>query len=87
MIVYITKGCIVHGIRQAEVETCGTGMVLVSGQDYPQYLHGEGREWHTTFESAKRVAEDTVARKVASLNKQLIKLSKISFTEGGVHGL
>lgn len=89
MKVYITKHCLTAGIKLVEAEETTESMITVRtlGSHYPQHYHVLGKEWHRTFESAQLMAEQTLARKVLSLHKQLAKLYTMTFQEEGVEDM
>lgn len=77
---YITKYALTMGIVQKQVEgTPASGMVVTSGERYPAYFHGEGREWHRTREAAVKRANAMRDAKVASLRKQIARLETAAF--------
>jgi hypothetical protein len=87
---WITKYALTKGIIQAEVEECGNalgefgGMIFLykkSGESWPQYFHGEGKEWHRTHEAALKKADEMRQAKIKSLQKQIAKLQGVEFKE------
>lgn len=83
-VIYVTRYALTEGIQRYEnAEHCvGTnpGMVRVRGAGpLPLFLHGEGKDWHRTPESALKRAEQMRQAKIASLKKQLAKLEKLTF--------
>lgn len=78
MKVWITKYALSQGIKEIEVEQSKDFPDMVSDKWNASY-HGEGREWHRTFESAKMKAEDMRLNKIVSLNKQIQKYEKMKF--------
>jgi hypothetical protein len=86
---WITKYALTQGIIKAEVEECGDasgefgGMILYkrSGESWPQYFHGEGKEWHRTYESALKKADEMRQARIKSLQEQITKLQGVEFKE------
>lgn len=80
MKVWITKYALTQGIIEKEAELCESydGMIRVSGK-FSYYLHGEGKEWHRTKESAIARAEEMRQKKIESLKKQIQKLEEMHF--------
>lgn len=77
---YITAYALTEGIVEIEAEECGDETIRQT--DLPRgcwYFHGEGREWHRTREGAIEKAGIMRARKIASLEKQLVKLRATKF--------
>jgi hypothetical protein len=48
MRVFITKYALTQGIleKEGEVSNTAASMLVVKGDRYPDYFHGEGKEWH-----------------------------------------
>jgi hypothetical protein len=44
-----------------------------------EFYHGEGKEWHTSKESAIKKAQEMKQKKIETLKKQIAKLEKIKF--------
>lgn len=78
MKVYVTKYALNNGIVEKEVKDVGNGAVEVL-EKWGGYLHGEGKEWHRTWESAVARAEEMRQRKIKSVEKQLAKLKNMKF--------
>lgn len=78
MQIYSTKYALTDGIVEKEVRDVGDGMVEVL-EGYGYYLHGEGKEWHRTWESAVARAEEMRHKKIKSVEKQLEKLKNMKF--------
>lgn len=78
MKVYITKYALTSGIIEADAEILTGDMILING-DWNRYFHGEGKDWHRTFEEAYKKAEQMRIKKIASLKKQLSKYEKMRF--------
>lgn len=86
MKIWNTKYALTTGITTHEVNgTCGTNDSMVevpkTVKRYAFYLHGEGKDWHRTEESAIARAEMLRAKKIDSLKMQIKKLEKLKFTE------
>jgi hypothetical protein len=77
--VFVTKYALTQGILRKRVEDCHDGMVSTVGDRYVAYFHGEGREWHRTFDSASERAERMRTEKLASVAKQIAKLKALKF--------
>ena len=81
--VFVTKYALTAGIRQVKAEICSDTMIRVAPGDwsesttYPIYFHG--KDWHVTLREAQIDAEKRLARRIASLEKQLKGLRKMSF--------
>ena len=56
MKVYITKYALTSGIIEADAEILTGDMILING-DWNRCFHGEGKDWHRTFEEAYKKAE------------------------------
>lgn len=76
---YITKYCLTSGIEEIDAVECGEGMISYKSGAYTTYCHGEGKDWHRTYGSAFDRAEDMRQKKIISLQKQIVKLSKLNF--------
>ena len=82
MKVWISKFAFSKGIYELDVEpslTSPSMVVCKYANSFPEYFHGEGKEWHRTRDSAVRKAEEMRTRKIAALKRQLSKLEKLSF--------
>ncbi len=82
MRVWVTRYALTQGILEIEGEDCGDSMFHYPGNHmdrYDQYYHGQGENWHLTRESAVKRAEEMRVAKIASLQKQIEKLKKVSF--------
>ena len=86
MIIWITKYALTQGIhsRSAHVKdrANGNGQMAVCRAAMPAYMDEIFYEpdWHRTETAAKDHAETMRARKIASLQKQITKLEKLSFS-------
>ena len=77
--VWITKYALTSGIKELEVEYSADFPDMVMGKAWNDYYHGEGREWHRTYESAVARAEKMRLKKIESLKRQLVKYEKMRF--------
>lgn len=80
--IFVTKYALSIGIFSAEAECKdGSDMAVIRGDRakgyFDQYLH-KGDFYHDE-ESAMRKAEEMRQKKIASLNKQLIKIGNLKF--------
>jgi len=76
---YITKYTLTRGIIEAELEVCvNPAWVQCSALNW-KYYHGEGKDWHRTYESAQIRAEEMRLNKIASLEKSLAKMRALRF--------
>lgn len=76
MKIWNSKYALTEGLTEHDGEEVGDGMAKV-GPLY--YLHGEGKEWHRTRESAVARAEVMREAKIASLKKAISRLEKLRF--------
>lgn len=76
MKIWNSKYALTEGLIEQEGEEVGDSMVKVGSL---QYLHGEGKEWHRTRESAAARAEVMRKAKIASVRKQLARLEALRF--------
>lgn len=76
MKIWNSKYALTEGLIEQEGEEVGDSMVQVGSS---QYLHGEGKEWHRTRESAAARAEVMRKAKIASVRKQLARLEAMRF--------
>ena len=78
-VIYSTKYLFTDGIKEFEAEIKdGMAVVRRVGPD-PIYLHGEGKEWHRTKESAVERAEEMRIKKLQSLDKKTKAVSAMKF--------
>lgn len=85
MKVWITKHALTQGIWEVDAALSGTSKNMIQvrrdkNDNHPwsaMYYH-KG-EWHEKKEHALAHAEDMKERKLASLRKQIAKISKLSF--------
>lgn len=76
MKIWNSKYALTEGLIEQEGEEVGDSMVQVGSL---QYLHGEGKEWHRTRESAAARAEVMRKAKIASVRKHLARLEAMRF--------
>lgn len=76
MKIWNSKYALTEGLIEQDGEEVGDSMVKVGSL---QYLHGEGKEWHRTRESAAARAELMRKAKIASVRKQLARLEALRF--------
>jgi hypothetical protein len=81
MTVYITKYALTSGIIEVEYpEPLPDGGFLRVKLPKADYVQSFGaREWHTTKEAAKQACESLRDLKLASLEKQIAQLKKLTF--------
>lgn len=82
MRIFCTKYLFTLGITEHNAELVGgnDSMVrVIDGVPYGMYLHGEGRDWHKTKESAIARAEVIREKKIKALEKQLNKIKEMVF--------
>ena len=72
---YVTKYALSAGIQKRRLLLLFGGMVALANSRYA-YFHGEGRDWHRTYASARERAEAMRKAKIASLQKTIAKLEK-----------
>lgn len=89
---WITKHVLTHGIFEfdGEVDRCDGKLLLpkeniacAGGVPWRMIQRYHGKEWHRTREEAEARGHELIARKVASLKKQLAKLEGATFNEDG----
>lgn len=76
MKIWNSKYALTKGVIEQDGEDVGDSLVKVG---LLQYLHGEGKEWHRTKESAVQRAEVMRKEKIASVRKQLARLEALRF--------
>lgn len=76
MKIWNSKYALTEGLIEQEGEEVSDSMVKIGSL---QYLHGEGKEWHRTRESAAARAEVMRKAKIASVRKQLARLESLRF--------
>lgn len=75
---FVTKYALKRGIEELEGELCEGGSLFRTGKPgWSEYFHE--KEHHDRREEAVLVAEQMRAKKIASLEKQLAKLRKLTF--------
>lgn len=80
---WISKYALTQGIFAVEANEPGTatpGLISVAQADtYADCYHGEGRDWHRTYEGAANKANQMLENKIKSLKAQLVKFQKMGF--------
>ena len=79
MKIWNTKYALTKGILEHDVQERSDGMVRIHTDYSYTYLHGEGKDWHRTFESAQKRAEAMRVAKIASLRKSIKQLEAMRF--------
>lgn len=79
MKVFVTKYALTQGIEEEEARDVKDGMVQLTRHKFPVYMHGEGKQWHRTRESAIATAEKMRLKKIELLKKQIQKLEALTF--------
>ncbi len=82
MKIWNTKYALTAGVTEHEVEEPSSDSGLIVTREpgkMNHYLHGDGREWHRTRESAVAKANDMKRRKIESLKKQIAAIEKKVF--------
>jgi len=78
MKVYITKYALTAGIIEREGgEISDSHCYTKDSFGKRDYYHG--KDWHKSFEEAKKDAESRRDRKIVSIKKQLAKLEEMEF--------
>ncbi len=78
---FITKYALTQGIFEIDAEICHSinhDMIKNINKQNDCY-HGEGKNWHRTKESAIIRANEMRTAKIKTLQKQIIKLDKLTF--------
>jgi len=76
--IWVTKYALTEGIEVRDAEIGDHSIAKWRGKYNDNYLHGEGREWHRTPESAEAKAEQMRLAKIRSHHKAIAKLEKMS---------
>lgn len=77
MKIWVTKYCLTEGIIKHEGRPTNIPNMVEYGEN--QYAHGEGKDWHRTFESAQSRAESMRVKKIASMRSSIAKLEAMRF--------
>lgn len=77
MKVWITKYALSDGIKELAAEQSDYSPDMVFGKVWNDCYHGEGKEWHRTYESAVVRMEEMRQKRISSLQKQIEKLEKM----------
>lgn len=80
---WITKYALTGGIQKIEADEPFDSLLVDRSQRFTGYYHGEGRDWHRTEDGAIDRAEVMRKDRIASLQKQIAKLEKLSFVKAG----
>lgn len=79
---YVTKSALSAGIQRKRLKQCDPPSMAEDADAQPWgFYHGEGREWHRTWESAVARAEEMRKAKLASLRKSIAKLEKMEWKQ------
>lgn len=85
MKVWISKYALTQGIFAVEGERCTSSgspdMIQARGKGLPAFYHGEGRDWHLSFDAASSRAEKMREDKLASMRKKMGKLQSLKFSD------
>lgn len=81
---YVTKYALTQGILCVQGYLTESGDALLcydekGAMNHTSHAHGEGREWHRTFEGARDRAKEMVSNKRSSIARQLRKLDRLTF--------
>lgn len=79
MKIWNTKYALTSGILLNDGEEVMPGMIEINHGNYRSYLHGEGKEWHRTQESAVIRAEEMRTKKIAQIKRKIAKLEAMTF--------
>jgi len=82
MKIWNTRYCLTDGITEHEAERFENSELVTIrkiGSGCDMHLHGEGKDWHRSLESAITRANEIKIKKLQSLDKQIKKISDIEF--------
>lgn len=79
MKVFITKYALTLGIQERDVEEISNGVVRDSSTFMTQHFYEEGKGWHKTRKSAIKRANEMKESRIKALEKQIQKLTKLTF--------
>lgn len=81
MKIWSTKYALTTGITEHEVDEPSEDIpsMVVVPHTHGGYLHGEGKDWHRTRESAVKRARSMRDGKIISLKQQISKLECLEF--------
>ncbi len=79
--VFITKYALTSGVKMMNGTIGRDTPSMVSGYNIFDNFHGEGKEWHRTWNDAHTRAEVMRLEKIASLRAQIKRLEAMTFTE------
>jgi hypothetical protein len=77
---YVLKYALTSGIRLARVRRSSSSdpNFVVEDKRFPDGIWRIGKEWVPTREEAEMVAKEMAKRKIASLERQLVKLRQLA---------
>jgi hypothetical protein len=78
---FVTKYALTSGIQKLQMRAIGADGAGDVAVRFMSYFHGEGREWHRTWESALVRAEEMRKAKLASMRKSMAKIEALKFEE------
>lgn len=78
---FITKHVATRGIYSIDAELMQTDTIRDTKSEWDNYFYGEGRDWHRTWDSAVAKAEKIRSAKIASLQKSIRKLERITWVK------
>lgn len=76
--VYVTKYALTSGIRYVLADVANTPRMISYGRG--EYAHGEGKDWHRTWDAALDRAMEMRNNKIVSLRKSVSKMENLTFT-------
>lgn len=82
---WISKYALTRGIYSVDCDDPSPetpGLIAEHTGGYPQFYHGEGKDWHRTRTGAVARAEVMRLRRINSLRMQITALEKLSFGKG-----
>ena len=80
MKLYCTKWALTRGIEEIDGVIDGDIVKFRRSDDHCwEFLFVQGREWHTTIESARKRCDKLRLAKIDLLKKQIVKLEKMKF--------
>jgi len=80
--IYDTKQALSCGIVCREVDQRDMSERMVTYRNsngYTEYLHGEGKDWHRTWDSALQRAESMRVKRIKSLERSLKRMQGLVF--------
>ena len=77
---YVTRHALTKGIeRKRLLPRIVDGVVVDADSRSIDRYHGEGKDWHRTWESALKRAEEMRKAKLASLRKSMVMIETMQF--------